>query len=111
MLEIAARLRPDCAARRAVQFVQVANDSLEKPARRHKCRTRPPQTVPSVPHVGDAYSVTGGGGPGRFRLPPGCRPGRPYRSCTLPTSWVNAKPQTRDNVSLQTKISRVSRGK
>src|SRR5436190_15867456 len=39
--------------------------------RRHK------PSLPSYP-VGDAYSVTGGGGPDRLRLPPGCRSDRPF---------------------------------
>src|SRR4051812_30403289 len=91
LLVIEAWWRPDCVTTGAVRVVHAANDSSEKPARGHNTRTPPPQTVPTVPHVGDAYSVTGGGGPGRFRLPPGCRPGRPYWCLSRrPSVSVNA---------------------
>src|SRR5436189_5206817 len=48
---------------------------------------------PSLPFypVGDAYSVTGGGGPDRLRLPPGCRSDRPFFFSRLRTPPVNAK--------------------
>src|ERR1044072_2692881 len=44
--------------------------------------------------VGDAYSVTGGGGPDRLRLPPGCRSGRPFFRCSA-SGHTNGKRVTR----------------